>query len=423
MHSNRKASVVGSRAAVVALSATLTFGTFPITAFAEGSADLQAQLQQAQSQTAQYEQQAAAAFQELEDVQGQLEDTRAQIASTEGDIDQKQKELDAAQATLADRVSSNYKTGGVSLVSILFDSTSFEDLASRLYYANRVAESDATAIREVQDIQAQLDQKKSDLEGQQATQQQLVDDSQAKANEVQQALSDHQSYVSGLSQDVQDALAAEEAQRRAEEEAAAQKAAAQQATTGDAQNGATGDQGNGQPSDDQPANTPAQTPNAPAEDDDEDDAPAPNTPSKPSNGGGSVNVGSGISGAIAAAKTQVGVSYSYGGNAIAWQEFDCSGLVWWSYKQAGISIPRGQRMSNGRGNSMIGWCLDNGGWVTDQSQLQPGDLMFWGSSVYDTGHVGMYIGGGLMIHSNYNGVEIRSAYYNSGSFVGGGPIV
>ena len=44
------------------------------------------------------------------------------------------------------------------------------------------------------------------------------------------------------------------------------------------------------------------------------------------------------------------------------------------------------------------------------------------SGVNSTTHVGMYIGGGKMIHSNYNGVEIASAYYSAGSFVGGGPI-
>ena len=80
-------------------------------------------------------------------------------------------------------------------------------------------------------------------------------------------------------------------------------------------------------------------------------------------------------------------------------------------------------MSNGRGNSMIGWALDSGRWTTNQANLQPGDLMFWGHGVNNTTHVGMYIGGDKMIHSNYGGVEIASVYYSAGSFVGGGPVV
>ena len=392
------APTVGKRLVVTVVTAGLLFATSPTAAIAASSSDLQAQLQQAEAQTAKYQEQATNAFAELEQLQAELEDTRAQIASTEEEISQKQVELDAAQDTLAGRVSSNYKTGGVSLVSILFDSSSFEDLVSRVYYANRVAESDAEVISQVQGVQAELAAKQSELESQQEEQQRLVDDAQAKAGEIQSALEQQQAYVSSLSSEVQEALAAEEAQRRAEAEAAANANAGNNSSQG-------GSNGNNSSSNNNSNNNSGGSSN------------------NNSSSSGNQNFGSGISAAIAAAKSQLGVSYSWAGNAIPGQEFDCSGLVWWAYKKAGISIPRGQRMSNGRGNSMIGWCLDGGGWTTDQSQLQAGDLMFWGSGVNSTTHVGMCIGGGLMIHSNWGGVEIASVYYSSGSFVGGGPIV
>ena len=410
MNLKRTAPTVGKRLVVTVVTAGLLFATSPTAAIAASSSDLQAQLQQAEAQTAKYQEQATNAFAELEQLQAELEDTRAQIASTEEEISQKQVELDAAQDTLAGRVSSNYKTGGVSLVSILFDSSSFEDLVSRVYYANRVAESDAEVISQVQGVQAELAAKQSELESQQEEQQRLVDDAQAKAGEIQSALEQQQAYVSSLSSEVQEALAAEEAQRRAEAEAAANANAGNNSSQGSSN-------GNNSGSNSSSSNNSGSN----------------NNSSSNNNSGGSSNnnsassgnqdFGSGISAAIAAAKSQLGVSYSWAGNAIPGQEFDCSGLVWWAYKKAGISIPRGQRMSNGRGNSMIGWCLDGGGWTTDQSQLQAGDLMFWGSGVNSTTHVGMCIGGGLMIHSNWGGVEIASVYYSSGSFVGGGPIV
>lgn len=410
MNLKRTAPTVGKRLVVTVVTAGLLFATSPTAAIAASSSDLQAQLQQAEAQTAKYQEQATNAFAELEQLQAELEDTRAQIASTEEEISQKQVELDAAQDTLAGRVSSNYKTGGVSLVSILFDSSSFEDLVSRVYYANRVAESDAEVISQVQGVQAELAAKQSELESQQEEQQRLVDDAQAKAGEIQSALEQQQAYVSSLSSEVQEALAAEEAQRRAEAEAAANANAGNNSSQGSSN-------GNNSGSNNSSSNNSGSN----------------NNSSSNNNSGGSSNnnsassgnqdFGSGISAAIAAAKSQLGVSYSWAGNAIPGQEFDCSGLVWWAYKKAGISIPRGQRMSNGRGNSMIGWCLDGGGWTTDQSQLQAGDLMFWGGGVNSTTHVGMCIGGGLMIHSNWGGVEIASVYYSSGSFVGGGPIV
>ena len=395
MNLKRTAPTVGKRLVVTAVTAGLLFATSPTAAIASSSSDLQAQLQQAEAQTAKYQEQATNAFAELEQLQAQLEDTRAQIASTQEEVSQKQTELDAAQETLAGRVSSNYKTGGVSLISILFDSSSFEDLVSRIYYANRVAESDAKVISQVQGVQAELAAKQTELESQQEEQQGLVDDAQAKAGEIQSALEQQQAYVNSLSSEVQEALAAEEAQRRAEAEAAANAGGNAGSSNSGSNNAGSGNAGSNNSS----------------------------GGNSGSHSSGNQDFGSGVSAAIAAAKSQLGVSYSWAGNAIPGQEFDCSGLVWWAYKKAGISIPRGQRMSNGRGNSMIGWCLDGGGWTTDQSQLQAGDLMFWGGGVNSTTHVGMCIGGGLMIHSNWGGVEIASVYYSSGSFVGGGPIV
>ena len=410
MNLKRTAPAVGKRLVVTVVTAGLLFATSPTAAIAASSSDLQAQLQQAEAQTAKYQEQATNAFAELEQLQAELEDTRAQIASTEEEISQKQVELDAAQDTLAGRVSSNYKTGGVSLVSILFDSSSFEDLVSRVYYANRVAESDAEVISQVQGVQAELAAKQTELESQQEEQQRLVDDAQAKAGEIQSALEQQQAYVSSLSSEVQEALAAEEAQRRAEAEAAANANAGNNSSQG-------GSNGNNSSSNSSSSNNSGSNNNSSSSNN------SGGSSNNNSASSGNQNYGSGISGAIAAAKSQLGVSYSWAGNAIPGQEFDCSGLVWWAYKKAGISIPRGQRMSNGRGNSMIGWCLDGGGWTTDQSQLQAGDLMFWGGGVNSTTHVGMCIGGGLMIHSNWGGVEIASVYYSSGSFVGGGPIV
>lgn len=404
MNLKRTAPTVGKRLVVTVVTAGLLFATSPTAALAASSSDLQAQLQQAEAQTAKYQEQANNAFAELEQLQAQLEDTRAQIASTQEEVSQKQTELDAAQETLAGRVSSNYKTGGVSLVSIIFDSSSFEDLVSRVYYANRVAESDAEVISQVQGVQAELAAKQNELESQQEEQQRLVDNAQAKAGEIQSALEQQQSYVSSLSSEVQEALAAEEAQRRAEAEAAANAG------------GNSGSNNSG-------SNNSGSSNNSGGNSGSNGNSSSGSNSNSGSHSSGNQDFGSGISGAIAAAKSQLGVSYSWAGNAIPGQEFDCSGLVWWAYKKAGISIPRGQRMSNGRGNSMIGWCLDGGGWTTDQSQLQAGDLMFWGGGVNSTTHVGMCIGGGLMIHSNWGGVEIASVYYSSGSFVGGGPIV
>ena len=391
--SHRSAPV---KCAIATLLSFSIVGATPLAAIAETSAQLQTQLDAAQAKLNEYDQTLQSAFAQLEEKQASLEDTRAQISSTQEEIQKKQTELEGAQDTLSTVIANGYKSRS-GLMEFLLDSSSFEDLISRVYYAQKVNENQQQAISEVRTIQDDLSKKNEQLQQAQAEQEQQVSAAQDAAAQVQEQQAQQSAYVQSLSSEVQEALKREEEAARQAQEAAA-RAAASQASSSSSSNS-----GGGQ-----------------SYDDGDDDG-----GSSSSSGGGYSRRSSGgdYSSAVSAALSQVGVAYSYAGNAIEGVEFDCSGLVWWAYSAAGISIPRGQRMSNGYGNSMIGWCLSNGGWTTDQSQLQAGDLMFWGSSTDSTTHVGMCIGGGQMIHSNYGGVEITSVYYSSGSFVGGGPIV
>ncbi len=87
-----------------------------------------------------------------------------------------------------------------------------------------------------------------------------------------------------------------------------------------------------------------------------------------------------------AAATQLGAPYSYGGASPS-TGFDCSGLTMWSWKQAGVNIPRTATDQY--------WATTR---VTRQ-QLQPGDLVFYGTSTTSIQHVGIYVGNGYMIDS------------------------
>ena len=72
--------------------------------------------------------------------------------------------------------------------------------------------------------------------------------------------------------------------------------------------------------------------------------------------------------------------------------FDCSGLVLWSYAKVGISLPHFTGLQ---------W---NMGVHVGKSQLQPGDLVFFYA---DLGHVGMYIGNGLMVDAPDFGENVQ----------------
>ncbi len=441
------------------LSFALAVAPLPTVAFAASSTQIQAELDAAYSRLNEITEQSQQKFFELEDAQAQLEDTHVKMGQIEDEIAVKEGELVIARDYLSKCMADGYKSQ-VDFVSFVLGSTSFEDFASRIYYANKVASHQTDAIHEVLDIEAELEEQQAQLAEQQTVQEQLLSDAQQRYEEIMALQRDQQDYVNGLSAEVQAAI--EEERRAAEEEAArlqaaaeaeaarmqaaaeeqARQASAQQASEETAQQEQEATQQEQQESTQQASEEttqqeqtvqeeqqeqtvqeetqqpePEPEPESGPEPEDEDDSTSSSTSTYVP------DYGSGVYAAIEYAKSQIGVSYSWAGDAIANQEFDCSGLVWWSFNQAGIYIPRGQRMANGRDNSMIGWCLDGGGWTTDQSQLQAGDLMFWGSSVDYTTHVALCIGGGLMIHSSYEGVGIDSVYYDSGSFVGGGPIV
>jgi peptidoglycan DL-endopeptidase CwlO len=73
-------------------------------------------------------------------------------------------------------------------------------------------------------------------------------------------------------------------------------------------------------------------------------------------------------------------------------DFDCSGLVMWAYAQVGISLPHFTGSQ---------W---NMGVHVARSQLQPGDLVFFYA---DIGHVGLYIGNGLMVDAPDFGEDVQ----------------
>ncbi|QJT01186.1 hypothetical protein G9272_13350 [Streptomyces asoensis] len=94
--------------------------------------------------------------------------------------------------------------------------------------------------------------------------------------------------------------------------------------------------------------------------------------------------------AVAAVRSALGRPYVWGANGPT--GFDCSGLVQWSYAQAGISLPRTSQAQAHAGRRV------------PLSQAQPGDIVTYRS---DASHVGMYVGNGQVIHAPYPGAPVR----------------
>lgn len=117
-----------------------------------------------------------------------------------------------------------------------------------------------------------------------------------------------------------------------------------------------------------------------------------NTSSAPvSKNGGSV---------VETAKSYIGSSYVYGGSGPS--SFDCSGFTSYIYKQYGVSLNRtaAGQYSNGT--------------AVSKDELQPGDLVMFGKSGIN--HVGIYIGGGQMVHAANPSRGVTTDTINSGYY-------
>jgi cell wall-associated NlpC family hydrolase len=103
------------------------------------------------------------------------------------------------------------------------------------------------------------------------------------------------------------------------------------------------------------------------------------------------------------AMTFIGVPYVYGGASPS-TGFDCSGLTQYVYNHFGYTICRTTQYKEGV--------------PVERDELLPGDLVFFNTTGYGIGHVGMYVGDNQFIHAPSPGktvciTRMDSSYYNS----------
>lgn len=116
------------------------------------------------------------------------------------------------------------------------------------------------------------------------------------------------------------------------------------------------------------------------------------------NGAGQTNfplnvVGTGVGvDALRVALSRQGSPYVWGATGPG--SFDCSGLVYWAYKQVGVTLPRSAAEQAGVGTEV------------PEDQLQPGDLVFFYNPIH---HVAIYVGGGKVLHAPQSGDVVKVA--------------
>lgn len=241
-------------------------------------------------------------------------------------------------------------------------------------------------VEDLRAAQADLDARKSDLES--SYRQLAAKQAQQKSlkSQIQSSIDQQQALLAGANADLKAAVQAEQerqaaaaaAKAQAEAEAQAQRqAAAAAAVAARAQTATTATSATPR------ATAPRPRPNPVAPAGAVSGPPPPVLPVAP--------VGSGAGAAIAAAQSMLGTPYLWAGSSPA-TGFDCSGLTMWAWGRAGKSLPHS---SGAQFAATQRISLD---------QLQPGDLVFFNNPI---SHVGLYIGGGMMIHSPHTGDVVK----------------
>lgn len=356
-------------------------------------ADAQARYQSALAQIDYLNGQVFDAEARYSEITDQLNATIAQIDELQASIEQKQAELEEAQNVLAERVSASYRAGTTSMLDILLGATDFNDFISRVYYANKVSDSDAQAIQNVKDIKASLEADQAALQEQRAQQEQLQAEQAAQIEVLNAQVAEAEAYAASLDGEVQALIAQRDAEIAAAAEAAriaaeqeAQRQAEEALAAGSSPDGWTGGGDTG----------------------------SADTGSGGDSGGGSGGSSGGSSSGGGGYQPASVVSAAYNYIGTPYSVLDCSGLTSAAYADCGYSI---YHQSGVQYNTVV-----SKGNLVGAGGLVPGNLVFYarGGAIY---HVGIYIGGGYIIDSIPNGgVQVRDLYFCDGFCGGGSPL-
>lgn len=334
------------------------------------------------------------AVEEYNTAQVALEQAQARALEARADVAAQQVTYDGAREQVGDMVSASYRSGsGGVMVELVTGSTPAEFL-SKVTQLDAISRNQAEQLTAVQTARVALEGAQRAVDAEVQAQAQLQDTLKERAASIESDLAAQKSLLEGLRAEERARLEAERrAREEAERQAAAAAAAAAEVERANRSRAAAAAAAAAAPaaapapaSGSAPAAAAPTRRQAPAAPPAAAPAPAPAPP--PVNG-------SRAEAAIAEGYRQLGKPYQWGGNGP--NSFDCSGFTSWSYRAAGVSLPRTSRDQFAAGRKVP---LD---------QLQRGDLVYFGSPIH---HVGIYIGDGQMINapSSSNVVRVQPAF-------------
>ena len=310
---------------------------------------------------------------ELSRLTTELQETRADLADAR--ILRR-----VAQQRIAKRVRHLYIQGesGGSL-EVILGATSLDDLLDRIDAVERIASQDAKFAEQAAELRARIARQEKTIAAGRKRQAVVVAQRRSEQRAIEGRLAERERLLASVKDEIA-ALEEAERQRQAELRRQAQLALERQRRLAEAQQAAAA------------AAAAAPRVEVPVE-----SAPNPVEPSEIPAGIPTPPPADASKGAqvVAIAMQYLGIPYRWGG-ATPSGGFDCSGLTMYVYAQVGVSLPHYAAAQYQLGVPV------------SREDLQPGDLVFFSN----LGHMGMYIGGGNMIHAPQTGDVVKISSIN-----------
>ncbi|MFF7210380.1 NlpC/P60 family protein [Streptomyces sp. NPDC008238] len=354
----RALTVPGPRAAVGLTTAALaTVTLFGESASAAPASPDKPSITEVKAQVDKLYHQAEAATERYNGAKEQTERQRTRADALLDQVARRTETLNAARRTIGEYAAAQYRGGGLDGTTTFLLTSDPQQFLDQAHLMDRLSDRQEHALETFRSEQAETTAKRSEavesLQKLTEAQQRL----NAEKTSVKQKLAAAQKLLNSLTAQEKARLAALEKKRREEaaakaaeiaaKEKAAQEAAAKESGSSTGSTGST--------------------------------APSGTYAAKAAK-------------AIEFARAQLGKPYVYG--ATGPNSYDCSGLTQAAWGAAGVSIPR------------VTYDQVDFGTRVSADQLQPGDLVFFYS---DITHVGLYIGGGNMIHAPHTGSVVKIA--------------
>ncbi|MBR5765192.1 MAG: C40 family peptidase [Lachnospiraceae bacterium] len=357
---------------------------------------------------------------EIVEIDAQLVDLLLTVDLITDDIKSKQGEIDVAQAeyeeaknkeeqqyeSMKRRIKFMYERGEKKYIEMFLQSESIADIVNKADYVEQLYEYDRQMLisyqqtkEEEAQLKAKLEEEKDELTEMQEEyvseskhlqelideKKRAIDDFDAQLSAAKKKAGEYQNQIKQQTAVLKQIEAEEAARRKAEEEARKKaEAEAKKKAEEESKKKKDKEKSEDENNDDSPK--------------DSDESSQPDEGSSGGSGGGSASPGDSAKGREIAdfARQYVGNPYVAGGTSLT-EGCDCSGFTTAVYNHFGYSLPRSSYAQSTYGREV------------SYSEAQPGDIIYYG------GHVGIYIGGGQIVHASTpsTGIKISNALYRS----------